>query len=262
MEINTILNNNTDLDNIIKEYWQNGFVVLQNFFSIDIIQQLNNQALTLYNSNIIDTFNMRTWFRKYPFGQEKLEKIEPIIDLSTATAFRSVAFNKDLNLIIGKILGKPAMLLKDRLIFKQPGNIGYGLHQDFDFTWEKLADPNDILSVYIAIDDANESNGALEFYPKSHKEKIEHFNSTINIAQYKKKGISPVVVNVKMGDIIVFHSLTSHRSGANLSENFRKVFYAIFVAFNSSLTYKTQLEIYLNRSKAKVPEKSKMMYFL
>jgi len=250
------MDKNITLNKFKNEFWTKGYVLVKNFFSEATIQQMDEEAKSLLGSDFIDSYNIRTWFRKYAFNQEKLEKIEPVTDISKL--FKNISENKKLAEFASFILKKKSKILKDRLIFKQPGNFGYGIHQDFDYTWENIANPDDILSIYIAIDDATKENGALEFFPFHHKSLIEHTNSTIDPDMLNS---TPKLMEMKRGDILFFHSLTPHRSNANLSNGYRKVFYTIFIAEESQLDYKEQLNIYKERAKAKVPQKSSKLYF-
>ena len=45
------------------------------------------------------------------------------------------------------------MLFKDKLIFKRPGALGYGLHQDY-IAWKSF--PESFVTVIVAIDPATE----------------------------------------------------------------------------------------------------------
>jgi hypothetical protein len=58
--------------------------------------------------------------------------------------------------------------MKDKLVFKSPGAYGYSVHQDYT-VWHELPVPADgLLSVLLAIDPSNGSNGGVEFYPGLH----------------------------------------------------------------------------------------------
>ena len=90
-------------------------------------------------------------------------------------------------------------------------------HQDWSFTDESRFDP---VSLWIPLQDVNESNGCLEFVPGSHQvfRNVRGLNITPPIDHLKDE-LAPrmVSVPVRMGDVLVLHSRVVHRSGRNRS---------------------------------------------
>jgi len=91
-------------------------------------------------------------------------------------------------------------------------------HQDRRY-W-RYSDDN-LVSVWLALDDENSENGVLEFIPGSHRmhfeadlfDEKEYFReeSSKNIPLIKKK----VSTALKKGDVVLFHSLLLHRANKN-----------------------------------------------
>ncbi len=95
-------------------------------------------------------------------------------------------------------------------------------HQDRRY-W-RYSDDN-LVSVWLALDDEYSENGVLEFIPESHKMKFseeqfdekEYFSETYapNQAIIAKK----VSTNLEKGDVVLFHSLLLHRANKNSTDN-------------------------------------------
>ena len=91
-------------------------------------------------------------------------------------------------------------------------------HQDRRY-W-RYSDDN-LVSVWLALDDENSDNGVLEFIPSSHKMKFslnqfddkEYFLET----KYENKKLieTKVSTDLHQGDVVLFHSLLLHRANKN-----------------------------------------------
>ncbi|MEA1953385.1 MAG: phytanoyl-CoA dioxygenase family protein [Campylobacterota bacterium] len=83
---------------------------------------------------------------------------------------------------------------------------------------------NNLVSVWLALDDENSANGVLEFIPGSHRllfeskqfDEKEYFKEDLekNISLIEKK----VSTTLKRGDIVLFHSLLLHRANKNSTD--------------------------------------------
>ena len=93
-------------------------------------------------------------------------------------------------------------------------------HQDRRY-W-RYSDDN-LVSVWLALDDETSHNGSLEFIPKSHKMtfETEHFNEKeywCEKNEDNKKIIkAKVSTELHKGDVVLFHSLLLHRANKNES---------------------------------------------
>jgi phytanoyl-CoA hydroxylase len=96
-----------------------------------------------------------------------------------------------------------------------------GWHQDRRY-WH-FSD-NNLVSVWLALDDEFPKNGVLEFIPKSHKMSFEseQFDSKEYFKIDYPKNMSLIETKVsttlKRGDIVLFHSLLLHRANANRTD--------------------------------------------
>jgi phytanoyl-CoA hydroxylase len=94
-------------------------------------------------------------------------------------------------------------------------------HQDRRY-W-RYSDDN-LVSVWLALDDEYSQNGVLEFIPGSHKMKFsseqfddkEYFSQTSE--ENKKMIACKVSTDLKKGDVVLFHSLLLHRANKNSTD--------------------------------------------
>ena len=94
-------------------------------------------------------------------------------------------------------------------------------HQDRRY-W-RYSDDN-LVSVWLALDDEYSENGVLEFIPGSHKmhfsaaqfDEKEYFSQTNEVN--KKIIATKVSTDLKKGDVVLFHSLLLHRANKNSTD--------------------------------------------
>jgi ectoine hydroxylase-related dioxygenase (phytanoyl-CoA dioxygenase family) len=219
------------LDQQIKEeYWQNGYVAIRNLFPkdevINIIEECDRLASQpdLFSQEMPEAVT-----RQDISGKLSRDRIDPVIHLSPL--FEKISKDKSLKDLLEKIFDDEAVLFKAKLIFKPAGTKGYGLHQDYAY-WKQTGIPADaILSVQIAVDSADTENGALIVYPGLHKSTLPSpEDSPRDVDPSVVKGAIQEVMETSPGDILIFHSLTPHLSGANLSQGPRRTLYLTYNA--------------------------------
>ena len=139
-------------------------------------------------------------------------------------------------------------LWHDQVISKPPHDNGhFGFHHDF-FFWP-LSPPN-IVSCWLALDDATVDSGCMHVMPKSHKD--ERFSvaarATFNAASAKasEAGHEPppnpwtergkldishgIPVELKAGECMFHHCLNWHGTPPNVTDHQRRAFVMIFMA--------------------------------
>jgi len=108
------------------------------------------------------------------------------------------------------------------IMTKMPGiSSATGWHQDRRY-WS-YSDDN-LVSVWLALDDETDQNGVLEFIPASHKmhfkaeqfDEKEYFSTTYTPNQ--KIIATKVSTDLKKGDVLIFHSLLLHRANKNSTD--------------------------------------------
>ena len=114
-----------------------------------------------------------------------------------------------------------------KLMQKEPRVGGaWEWHQDYGYWYKnEFLFPDQMLSIMIAITDANKENGCLQVIKGSHKMgRVEHGFSGEQVGASQKyvslalQVMEHVFVELKAGDALFFHSNLLHRSEANLSD--------------------------------------------
>ena len=113
-----------------------------------------------------------------------------------------------------------------KLMQKEPKVGGaWEWHQDYGYWYKnEFLLPDQMMSVMVAITDANKNNGCLQVIKGSHKMgRIEHgfsgeqVGASQHYVDLALKTMELVYVEIKSGDALFFHSNLLHRSEANLS---------------------------------------------
>ncbi|WLG85675.1 phytanoyl-CoA dioxygenase family protein [Pseudomonas cucumis] len=215
---------NKDLALSKQEYWQKGYTVLPGLFDAKQIEYMRQECGRLWRlPSLGDDLNLRTEFRRGPDNDYVLDRLDPVIDMSSILA--GAAMYSPLLEAVDTLLGGESELLKCKLIRKDPGTKGYAVHQDFLY-WKWLdIKPDQLCSVAINLFDSGENSGGIAFYPAQHQALIPgpagNETGDCDIAR-----IDTSVTEVPLlaaGDVIIFHSLTPHFSGPNLSDRSRTI---------------------------------------
>lgn len=123
------------------------------------------------------------------------------------------------------LIGPDVRLYFDQAVYKKPGRAKiFPWHQDNGYTF---AEPQAYLTLWIALVDATPENGCPEVLPGLHRDgTLLHEDSAdgLTLAGIDDPALAARArtVPARAGDIVVFSSLTPHRTGANRSEAVRK----------------------------------------
>ena len=212
-------------------YHTDGFLVVRQVFSPERIAELDGEAQRLIGrADLIDTNNVRCrWQNHVDTGECRFDCFDPVIDLSEAC--ERAARDPRLLEIVSTLYGEPACLFKDKLIFKPAGAVGYQLHQDY-ISWKSF--PTTFLTVIVAIDAADTSNGATEVFAGYHHNgcltpRDGMYHQLPDDAVDRAKG---VVLDLEPGDVAMFSGYTPHRSGPNRSAQSRRLLYLSYNALS------------------------------
>ncbi len=124
----------------------------------------------------------------------------------------------------------PVCHFHSKLMQKEPKVGGaWEWHQDYGYWYKnEFLFPDQMMSVMVAITEANKKNGCIQVIKGSHKMgRIEHgiageqVGASQHYVDLALKTMELVYVELQPGDALFFHSNILHRSAANLSENSR-----------------------------------------
>jgi ectoine hydroxylase-related dioxygenase (phytanoyl-CoA dioxygenase family) len=130
----------------------------------------------------------------------------------------------ELLLLAAQALGPDVDFYWDQLVFKAPETAkDFPWHQDDAYG---RVDPSPYLTLWIALNDATAENGCMWVLPGSHKRGfIPHRRGPEGLACHDNTHADQgVQVPVAAGSILVFWSLTVHKSGPNLSGDVRRAY--------------------------------------
>ncbi|MFH4982738.1 hypothetical protein AB6A40_009447 [Gnathostoma spinigerum] len=126
------------------------------------------------------------------------------------------------------------VIVQSMYIFKQPG-IGGEVTEHIDRTFLDVEPIDSLIGIWIALDDATENNGCLQFIPGSHKDLSVSYRfqrtGTPDGPAMTFVGECPshdnskfVPVPVKKGSMVLIHGAVLHKSQKNSSEESRHSF--------------------------------------
>tara|TARA_R100000005_G_C5002411_1_gene210040 strand:+ start:721 stop:1314 length:594 start_codon:yes stop_codon:yes gene_type:complete len=171
------------------EFEKKGFFTLRNFFTKEQMTNVNNDLEKIADNNYSDIIH----------PHNKSDEVKKLI------------FDKNLNDIVLEIFDCEYEPVQSQLRYKKPKSEGFPLHQD-DF-WTQAGFGN-TLNVLVHVDDADEENGCIFVYPKSHTPPF-----------FSEK----VYLTAKSGDITFLHNFILHGSDRNNSDKFRKNLLLMYV---------------------------------
>ncbi len=236
-----------------KKFDEDGYFICQNFFEKNFIIQLakeidNSKDTKKYFDNLN---NLRRIEKLYDKGKQLINLNEKIIDL------------------LNNVFDEKFLIFKDKFNAKPPGGEGFFAHYDgiFHFInsndekkngWYEYGDF--FINALVAIDDCNQKNGALEL-AKSNKGSFDQLlentkkNGTPALTNDFESKISFKLIDLKVGDMVIFSNTCPHRSKKNDTDKSRRIIYYTYsLAKNGSkyTKYFQDKEDSKNKSKALV----------
>jgi ectoine hydroxylase-related dioxygenase (phytanoyl-CoA dioxygenase family) len=152
----------------------------------------------------------------------------------------ALATDARLGEIAAALLGaRSVRLWQDQLLYKPPGGPAettIGWHQDWA-SWDTVASHDAFVTAWVAFDDVDDTNGAMQMIPGSHHWGLvpggSNFFATDRDAQlagFADRDAPPPASMVMRAGQVSFHSpLTFHGSGANTSDRLRRSLAVHFV---------------------------------
>jgi phytanoyl-CoA hydroxylase len=214
----------------LDEWNARGFVLLRRRCSLARVDALLRAAETLADCvdagrSIGDAYTVKETAlidAERPLSQQ-LSKIFRIHRCETT--FRGVSASPEILEPVADLLGSDVDCFLSQFIFKLPGALGQPWHQDaFYFPHDGPA----AVGVWIAVTEANASNGPLWVLPGSHVEPVhrarkdprEHtIAGYVEIVDHEFAAAEPVLM--QPGDVLLFHSHLMHKSTDNASQGRR-----------------------------------------
>jgi|SRR5690242_430085 ectoine hydroxylase-related dioxygenase (phytanoyl-CoA dioxygenase family) len=204
----------------IESYHKDGFVIIKDFLKKEEVSKLYSIAIADENLrqhafDLNDQTGKKTrltlWYKPGNDAYGLLTKSERMI-----------------NSVNQLMDGESAVChFHSKLMQKEPRVGGaWEWHQDYGYWYKnEFLFPDQMMSVMVAITEANKENGCLQVIKGSHKMgRIEHgfageqVGASQHYVDLALKAMELVYVELQPGDALFFHSNLLHRSEANLSE--------------------------------------------
>lgn len=225
-------------DQIVQEFNENGFVVLEDVFSPSEIAAVSDEvnrviegrATYLPEAEVVyepdsTPRRVRNAFRLHIYEQQ----------------FLNTAKHPKLIGPLEAILGKSLRLYGSQ-VFAKPARVGTAVpaHQDMPY-WP--FEPYELISSWIALDDSTIENGCVRYVAGSHKLGIlPHAPSGVvgnSLGLEEDASVAALEerpVEVRRGSCILHHALTVHRSEPNRSDHPRRGLIYVYMSENVRLT--------------------------
>ena len=229
-------------DNLIKDFHENGFLILDKFIDLKYLNNLKNRFNPLFEGKFETGIEPDEW--NWKFDDDKLDVTRQICN-----AWKSDNFIKKFvcHEIVGKCCAhlmkwKGAKLIQDNILWKPPGGKTLGFHQDA--AYDDWIIPQTMVTCWMSLDNTSKKMGTLEYVKGSHKWGLqppkgefhspEDYKKQLNIfADKNNKKIDITYVEVPAGGASFHHGHTWHGSGVNISKEHRRAIVSHCVPSNA-----------------------------
>lgn len=215
-----MLLNNKQLENFYKD----GFLVIRDFLEKEECDEIINATQKHIDNMIEPIESEQEYLEDSNTRKTTLRRLRQVYDREEV--FQKWMTNKNIRPILEQILNEKAILTlahHNSIMTKMPKESSRTTwHQDRRY-WHFEND--NLLSVWLALDDEYLENGLLEFIPGSHKLTLQkdqfddksNFLDELPINQeiIKKRAHT----NLQKGDIVLFHCKTLHAASKNITDN-------------------------------------------
>ena len=204
----------------VVRFHQDGFVLLREFIPQDMLEELRQG----YDAATRGEFDIDGWNQK--IAPNKILQLG--MPNNHIPGWKGHEYLRRIVAAGKQLLGDDIEYRYDQLIYKPPGNeIELLWHQDAGYGWPGKANYRG-LTCWLALSEATEEMGSLQFIPGSHKEGIaEHVDATYkNPISGALEGMvdqhRAVVVEYGPGDVTFHHGRTLHYSCGNSTDKPRR----------------------------------------
>ncbi|HMH32009.1 MAG TPA: phytanoyl-CoA dioxygenase family protein [Puia sp.] len=219
-------------DNEVKDFHQDGYVIVPRFFSETEISKLYGIAVddSVMREHAVDLNDQAGKKTRLTLWFNPGDDVYSLV-LRSSRMVNSVARLLDSD--------APVCHFHTKLMQKEPRVGGaWEWHQDYGYWYKnQFLYPDQLVSVMIALTDANKSNGCLQVIRGSHKlGRLNHgfageqVGADMTMVNHALATLDHVYVEIKAGDALFFHSNILHRSEANTSDKPR---WSLISCYNS-----------------------------
>ena len=210
-------------ENQLKEFHENGFLLLKNFADSKLCDEIVEKAKTHLENKIAPIESEQEYMQK-DINEITVRRLRQVYDREEI--FQKWMTNEKIRPILKQILNDTPVLTlahHNSIMTKLPKESTRTFwHQDRRY-WNFEND--NLVSVWLALGDEYLENGLLEFIPGSHKINFskDRFDEASNFLDENSENIElihqKVHTNLQKGDVVLFHCKTLHHASKNSSDN-------------------------------------------
>ena len=198
------------------QFHEEGYTMCPNFFDAEETEALQAEVMRFRREGLLRNVATAGDGRTTSEDEANLQRVglTPI-----STLFRSLPYEPRVIDAVERLIGNPLVLHLDQ-VFLKPAGHGAGTSWHTDNAYFQIADPLKGTAMWIAVHDANVSNGTLRVIPKGFRETYDHTrdpNSDHHIRFYPDES-SAVACELEAGGVVFFCYGTPHSTGANASD--------------------------------------------
>ncbi|KFY17221.1 hypothetical protein V492_00815 [Pseudogymnoascus sp. VKM F-4246] len=203
---------------------KNGYLILQDVLSGDETLKLQKWAQEVHDLPRTEDTPWMPYEEVNKFGKSVLCRTENYANYHAD--FNGLLRGDRILGILGQLAGEDMLLFKEKINYKLAGSGGFAPHVDSTaYTHVKNIKH---LTILIAVDESNMSNGGLEVVEGSHQMDVPIAKADNCIEPAWVADHTWLPVELEAGQILIFGSYLAHRSGANKSSSDRKAIYATY----------------------------------
>jgi len=209
-----------------RQYDKQGWFVFEDAFDVETIRALTG-AIDPIEEQLENLLREKMGGRFFIARADEITFTTHIVTRSAvAKQFTKSAFFSDL---VHDLIGPDVRLYWDQSVYKKPGTADdFPWHQDNGYTFVV---PQQYLTCWVALTDADEKNGCPWVAPGLHRMgTLVHEMTDLGWDCVGKSQVESVAAPVRAGSVVVFSSLTPHRTGPNMSNRLRKTYIVQFAA--------------------------------
>lgn len=201
---------------------QHGYAVLRGFLNAEEVLRLRHHLERFLHEVVPERRAVEVYYE----DKSRPETCKQIQHLERHDGcFAGLMFNSRFEALAMELLGEPVHGKNIQYFNKSPGkNLSTPPHQDGQYF---MLSPCRALTMWLAVDAADEETGCLHMQPGSHKHALRtHTRSdTLGFSQFipdyptERERPREVAIATEPGDLVVHHAKTIHRASANNSPN-------------------------------------------